>query len=208
MRLAILLTALAVGSSWAWPLLAARAPTVDDAAVAPERFASAELSLRDHLSEAKVTWGDDAGLGFTGQRWVSGLQPWLWVGPYRGLATTARGPEWRRCIWAHAAGPATGPKARPIRIRFDDLPPFTRVHGEAAILDVPREGGPLDFSVTVGTQRPVRRVLTDARGERQWTAWEAINVDGARSVTFEIAAASPDWRQFCFTAHLGQGLAP
>ncbi len=198
---------IATASSWALPFVNQRAPTLDDRLVAPARFVTDEVSLRDQLASARVTWGDDVGRGFTGQRWVSSKEPWLWVGPYRGLLTVggrgARedGPSWRPCIWAHAAGPDTGPKARPLTIRFENLAPFGRLHGEVGLVDAGRDGGLVDFTVTVQGARPVRVPVSDTRGEKRWIAWEAPTPGS--SVEFKITASSPDWRQLCFTAFAG-----
>lgn len=189
--------AFAVITAWVGPLLWAR-----DAAVWGPASAEANdpNSLVDQLERATVSYGDHRCEQWTGNRWDCGLKAWLWVGRYPGQATTHKGPERRTCIYAH---PKTeNDKPVPLTVDFGDVAPGTAFFGEAALLDVPRTGGPASIKVMVdGRQRTVVR-LTDEHG-RKWVPWrvETANAKPVR-LAFEITARKADWRQVCFTAFI------
>jgi hypothetical protein len=162
-------------------------------------------SLIDRLSDARVTWGDRSGR-YTGVRWVSGLEDWLWVGPHAGLVTTDRGPEWRWCVWSHL--PKGGVVPTPLTIVFPVSAGMGRLHGEAAILDTPRDGADVTFEVSAGEKR-VAHTLRDARGENRWLPYELTVPDGATELRFHLTASNADWRHVCFTAFVSpDGGAP
>jgi len=151
-----------------------------------------ELDFRDRLDRAEVRYGDRRCETWTGNRWTCGLRPWHWVGRYTGAVTHNHETQHRACIWAHPAG------GKPLQIRFDAVPLGDALYGEAAILDVPREGGPVSLVVRVD-ERLVKTVRLHDRG-KGWTAWRAPTKPGTGVVSFEISAGDPSWRHVCFTA--------
>ena len=157
-----------------------------------------DAPLLDRLGEARVSWGDHSGR-YTGLRWISGLQDWLWVGPHAGLVTTDRGPEWRWCLWSHL--PKGGPGPTPLTITFPAAPGGGLLHGEAAILDSPRDGADVTFEVIAGDKR-VAHTLGDVRGENRWQAYELALPDVDAEPTFRLTSANADWRHACFTAFI------
>lgn len=168
----------------------------------PPNAPSESASLLDRLSDARVTWGDRSGR-YTGVRWVSGLEDWLWVGPHAGLVTTDRGPEWRWCLWSHL--PKGGAAPSPLTIVFPVTAGMGRLYGEAAILDTPRDGADVTFEVSAGERR-VAHTLRDARGENRWLPYELMVPSGATELHFRLTAPNADWRHVCFTAFVSPAL--
>lgn len=187
---------------YAIPILANQAGPFDDSRLPTldRTEPGVERDLRDDLSTATVAHGKHACDRWTGSRWACGLDPWLWVGRYIGRATTPKGPEWRRCIWAH---PTTRDgKTSPLTISFPDVPLADELRGEAALLDVPRPGAPVEFSIKVaGRQRTqVRLVDQDKRIWHPWSVRTAGMAGRSAEVLVEIKTADPNWRHVCFTA--------
>ena len=170
------------------------------------------IDLRTRLAEATVKFGDTECERWTGNRWDCERQPWLWVGTHQGRLTTPTGPEWRRCIWAHAH--ASNEHDETLKVAWSSLEWDGPLHGEVGILDTAAPGGDALFRVLVdGRQRASSRI-TNARVrrdyERRWRPWSVPAKrlkKGPRTVTFEITASDGAWRQVCFTAFAG-GVAP
>jgi len=167
------------------------------------------FSFRDRLSKATVQFGDTPCDRWTGNRWDCERDAWLWVGQHQGRVTTPQGPEWRRCIWAHAH--ASSKHDETLRISWSSLEWKGPLHGEVSILDTPVSGGPANFRVLVdGRQRASVRVTNErARRdhERRWKPWSVPAIpreSGEMDVVFEISASDGAWRQVCFTAHAGE----
>ncbi|MBT9554784.1 MAG: hypothetical protein IV100_02090 [Myxococcales bacterium] len=167
-------------------------------AKSPATLQDGTVSLLDRLPEARVAWGDHSGR-YTGVRWVSGLEDWLWVGPHAGLVTTDRGPEWRWCLWSHLPKGSAVPT--PLTITFPVPAGVGRLHGEAAVLDTPRDGADVNFEVSAGEKR-IAHTLRDARGENRWLPYELLVPGEATELRFRLTATNADWRHVCFTAFL------
>lgn len=175
----------------------------DDRRLELEQVMSRGVDLRDHLVTATVGYGEAGCTRWTGNRWECGLKPWLWVGRYQGTATRDGRASSRPCIWAHAE--SDGGKAVPLKIRFEHLPLGNVVRGEVALLDTPRSGGPVEFSVSIDGQRGVRMRLTDDKNQRYWRDYriDTRPLRGRRvPIEFQITAKNASWRQVCFTGFL------
>ena len=199
--LGLALATVVLAALWLGPVVGVLAGPLVEAA--PE--AEEGESLREALSTAIVRHGERP-CTQTGDRFVCGASPWLWVGRHVGRATSAEGPRWRPCIWAHPPDARNG-RAVPVTITFPEVHLGAELHGEAAILDVPRSGEPVSFTVRVGARQRARLSLTDGRdGDRRWQTWTVPTGPDAgqrADVTFEISAPQPSWRQVCFTAFVG-----
>ncbi len=164
------------------------------------------LDLRTYLSTATVHQGARQCTAWTGNRWICGPKPWLWVGSYRGRVSAPQGPKWRSCIWAHPT--AKSRKAVPLRITLPGVELQRELFGEVALLDVPRSGEPVDFEVAIDGKRVHRNTLRDDRGPRDWRQWTARTPGGRHDVTFTVSTRKPDWRHVCFTALTGREASP
>ena len=179
-------------------------PPLDDTVLPSVDYTDAGESLRDRLDTARVRYGRQTCETWTGNRWVCrGLAAWLWVGRHHGQATTDRGVERRACIWAHPNG--KGKSSEPLSIVFPDVALGTDLHGEVALLDAARTGGPVDFSIRLGGKQRARVRVTDERGRRwkRWTVPTDAEIAKTADVEFQVSANDPSWRQVCFTAFVG-----
>ncbi len=193
----------AIGLLWAWigPLVAGDR---HGAAGDHQHADATELpGLLARLPKARVAHGNRQCRDWTGTRWECGLAAWEWVGPYRGRATTDRGRQWRTCLWMHPR--SSGGRGDPLTVTFDEIPLAEGLSGEAALLDTPKKGSGVDFTVRVDGKQRARIRLTDQRG-REWKEWTVVPRDddpATGTVQLEIRASNPDWRHTCVTAFEG-----
>ncbi len=183
------------------PAISTRGGSVVDAPAGPT--SGADLDFARLLSKAHVAHGVAKCEEWTGNRWTCGLEPWVWVGRYRGRVTTDDGPQWRSCIWAH---PHTSDKRQsPLEITFEDVELTGDLFGEAALLDAPKSGAPVELDVFAADKRLRRLRLNDKRGRRRWYEWRAQpgKLQGTRQdIRFVISTRSDSWRHVCFTAFM------
>ncbi len=154
-------------------------------AVLSERLADAEVSL---VSESReVTCARE------GARHVCPGGPWMVVAS--SFHEVDR--HGRRCVWAHP--PARGES---LRIALRGLPPLAEVSGGAGFASSAAalaEGlAPVALTSRAGAATAVVGV---APGDESWKRFR-LDAGGATEVVFEIRAADPRLRHFCFDAVL------
>ncbi|MFT7624026.1 MAG: hypothetical protein ACI9WU_003212 [Myxococcota bacterium] len=177
--------------AWVGPLLGS--------APAPDTEMAETTSLLWRIDTADVRYGAHRCTRWTGTRWDCQLEPWEWVGPYRGKATSPDGVQWKPCIWTHPRSKDGRPQ--PLTITFDNVPMDAGLSGHLAILDVPQSGDAVEFTVRVDNQQMARLRVSD-RKERRWTPWRVSPKPGVKtaSVRFELTSKKAAWRHVCFTA--------